>query len=134
MKFLKTYFKTNVANIQELLLLFQYIPRPSITANNRQATGIPTASSGSTNGNSGNTVAAAGAANGGMRTRNKANRQTVTNLELQAQNQVSSDDSNMPPPSIPANPQLANGSENIPPKRGQLEVDTVGKAAGGVSK
>ena len=69
-----------------------------------------------------------------MRTRNKANRQTVTNLELQAQNQVSSDDSNMPPPSIPANPQLANGSENIPPKRGQLEVDTVGKAAGGVSK
>jgi len=66
--------------------LSKYIPRPSITANNRQATGIPTASSGSTNGNSGNTAAAAGAANGGMRTRNKANRQTVTNLELQAQN------------------------------------------------
>jgi len=113
--------------------LSKYIPRPSITANNRQATGIPTASSGSTNGNSGNTAAATGAANGGMRTRNKANRQTVTNLELQAQNQVSSDESNMPPPSIPANPQLANGSENIPPKRGQLEVDTVGKAAGGVT-
>jgi len=115
--------------------LSKYIPRPSISSNNRQATGIPTASSGSTNGNSGNTAAATGASNGGMRTRNKANRQTVTNLELQAQNQASTEESNMPPPSIPsANAQLANGSENIPPKRGQLEVDTVGKAAGGVNR
>ena len=70
-----------------------------------------------------------------MRTRNKANRQTVTNLELQAQAQASTEESNMPPPSIPAaNAQLANGSENIPPKRGQVDADTVGKAAGGVSK
>ena len=70
---------------------------------------------------------------GGIRTRNK-NRQTVTNLELQGQTQASTEESNiMPPPSIPVAPS-SNGSENIPPKRGQVDADTVGKAAGGVSK
>ena len=73
---------------------------------------------------------------GGIRTRNK-NRQTVTNLELQGQTQASTEESNiMPPPSsIPVNnAPSSNGSENIPPKRGQVDADTVGKAAGGVSK
>ena len=41
----------------------------------------------------------------------------------------------MPPPSLPTgNAPLSNGSENIPPRRGQVDADTVGKAAGGVSK
>ena len=115
------------------LCIFQYIPRPSATANNRQATGIPKAASGATNGTSGSTAASSGGAStGGVRTRNKANRQTVTNLELQAQAQkaVLAEESTMPPPPVP----IENGSENIPPRRGQVDVDTVGKAAGGVSK
>lgn len=116
--------------------LSKYIPRPSATANNRQATGIPTAASGSTNGNTGSTTAASGGGNvGGIRTRNKTNRQTVTNLELQAQTNASTEESTMPPPSLPtANAPLSNGSENIPPQRGQVDADTVGKAAGGVNR
>ena len=70
-----------------------------------------------------------------MRTRNKANRQTVTSLELQGQTQASTEETSMPPPPIPtANATMTNGAENVPPRRGQVDADTVGKAAGGVSK
>ena len=88
-------------------------------SNNRGAGGATGASNG-----------AGGGAGGGMRTRNKANsRQTMNGLPSVAnppQQQQAP-----PPQSDP----ISNGSENIPPQRGNIDKDTVGKAAAaGVSK
>lgn len=85
--------------------LTKYVSRPTVTANQRQATtGIPIASGGT---------------GVGMRTRNKA-RQTVSGQELQQQTQASLEENLMPPPT-------QNGSENNPPARGASKQDTNSK-------